>query len=258
MAECARDIGKDHGELAGLGHITVVIADDHALFREALRRLLDQRGGFRVIGEAANGADAVRLARELRPSVLLLDLHMPGTAGLEALQEISRLDPPVRTLIVTAEISDAEALDVPQFGARGIVLKHAATELLFKSIRMVVAGQYWVGRECVGDLIDRVRERHAPRPADAPPRAFGLTPRELDLVAALADGCSNLDIANQLEISAKTVKHHLTSIFTKVGVSNRVELALFAMQHGLAVGRQGPSAHPARTKTWIRPRGWRP
>jgi two-component system, NarL family, nitrate/nitrite response regulator NarL len=244
MAACSDGSGgpiraegaRSAGEIAGLGQITVVIADDHALFREALRRLLDERGGFTVIGEASNGADAIRLARELRPSVLLLDLHMPVMAGVQALQEISCLDPPVRTLIVAAEVSDTEALDVLQFGARGIVMKHASTELLFKSIRMVVAGQYWVGRECVGDLIDRVRTRGASSGAAAP-RAFNLTARELDLVAAIADGCTNLDIASQLKISAKTVKHHLTNIFNKVGVSNRLELALFAVQHRIPESR---------------------
>jgi two-component system, NarL family, nitrate/nitrite response regulator NarL len=215
--------------------ITVLIADDHALFREALRGLLDDHPDFQVVGDAGDGREAVRLARMLRPDVLLLDLHMPVMAGLEALEEISRLEPPVRTLIVASAASEEEVADALQSGARGIVMKNAAIELLFKSIRMVAAGQYWVGRECVGDLIHQIRQRQAGGEATAP--SYGLTPRELQLVAGVVSGCGNSEIAQQLQISAKTVKHHLTNIFNKLGVSNRLELALFALHHRIRVGR---------------------
>jgi two-component system nitrate/nitrite response regulator NarL len=217
--------------------ITVVVADDHALFREALRELLEDQDDLQVVGEAKDGREAIDLARTLRPSVLLLNLHMPVMGGLAALAELSRLQPAVNTLIVASSASDEEVVQALQRGARGVVMKQSATELLFKSIRMVVAGQYWVGRECVGGLIQMIQGRAASSPMDGRDASFGLTPRELELVAAVVDGCANNDIAAQLKISAKTVKHHLTKIYSKVGVSNRLELALFAIQHQFSEGR---------------------
>lgn len=213
--------------------ITIVIADDHPLFREALRTLLQSDPSLRVVGEASNGRDAIRLAQELHPDILLLDLRMPGTPGLSALRELSLLTPPVRTLLLTAEVADSDVLEALQLGARGIVLKQSATELLFKGIHTVMSGQYWVGRSCVADLIESMRER---LPGPGGPRvqpAFGLTPRQLEIVSAIVAGATNQDIAEQFSISAKTVKYHLTLIFDKLGVSNRIELALFAVQHRL-------------------------
>jgi two-component system, NarL family, nitrate/nitrite response regulator NarL len=213
--------------------ITVVVADDQALFREALREMLDGQPDFRVVGEAKDGREVVELARALRPSVVLLNLHMSVMGGHDALVALSQLQPAVHTLIVANQASEDEVVQALQLGARGIVMKQSSTALLFKSIRMVVAGQFWVERDCVAGLIQKMQQRGAAaRPDDrARDPFFGLTSRELELVAGVVDGCTNSDIASQLNISAKTVKHHLTKIFSKVGVSNRLELALFAVQH---------------------------
>ncbi len=213
--------------------ITVVIADDHPLFREALRKLLEADPGVRVLGEAGNGRDAIRLVHELKPEILLLDLVMPDTPGLTVLRELSEAGTPVKTLLLTEELGDLDVGHALQLGARGIVMKHTTTELLFKSIRSVVAGQYWVGRECVAGLVETIRERALP--AGAVPRqpTFGLTPRQLDIVSAIVSGSTNQDIAQQFKISSNTVKYHLTNMFEKLGVSNRIELARFAVQHRL-------------------------
>jgi two-component system, NarL family, nitrate/nitrite response regulator NarL len=209
--------------------ITVVVADAHALVREALRELLEHQGDFEVVGEAADGPTVVALARTLRPSVVLLDLRLARGAASDVLLELSQAAPDVRVMVVAADGSDEDVVEALHRGARGVVMKHGPAEQLFEGIRMVARGDYWVHRDRVGGLV-ALLQRGARRRPDREP-GFGFTVRELQLVAAVVDGCTNSDIAARLKISQKTVKHHLTKIFAKVGVSNRIELAMFAVQH---------------------------
>lgn len=214
--------------------IRILIADDHAIFRDGLRRLLEAEPGLRVIGEAADGEEAVQLARELKPDILLLDLAMPRTPGLEALRELGAAATPVRTLLLTAAIERPQILEALQLGARGVVMKESATQLLLKGIRAVMEGQYWVGQDSVSDLVATLRDLSPDTPDDHRKNKFRLTPRELEIVSAIVAGYNNRDIAQKFAISEQTVKHHLTNIFDKLGVSSRLELALFAVNHSLA------------------------
>jgi len=213
--------------------IRVVIADDHTIFRKGLRSVLEAETEFVVVGEAADGEQAVELCRVLQPHVLLLDLVMPGQSGMDALAELATSPTPVRTILLTAGIEKAEIVRALQLGAAGVVLKSAPTDLLFKSIRSVMAGQHWIGREAVSDLVQALREQMAVAEKKPASRRFGLTAREVEITSAVVSGLSNREIAGKLSLSEDTVKHHLTNIFDKMGASNRLELALFAVHHRL-------------------------
>lgn len=222
------------------GTISILIADDHPIFRHGLRTLLEAEPGFCVVGEAADGLEAVEKTGSLKPDILLLDLAMPRLPGLEALRRLAEQSAQVRIIVLTANIETPQIIEALQLGARGLVLKHAACELLMRCIRTVMAGQYWVAREEVASLVEALR-RFLPAAAQAGPRrSFGLTPRETEVVSAIVSGQTNREIAHTLDISEETVKRHLTNIFDKVGVSTRLELALFALDHGL-VDKSSPA-----------------
>ena len=214
--------------------IRLVIADDHPIFRDGLRRLLEAEPDLKVIGEARDGAEAVKLARQLKPDIMLLDLAMPKHPGLEALRELSNGGAnSVRVILLTAAAEKKEIVEALQLGARGIVLKDSATQLLLKAIHTVMAGEYWVGRESVSNLVQYLRTLVQASGEDAKQKKFGLTPRELEIVSAVVAGFANKEIAEYFKISEDTVKHHLSNIFDKLGVSTRLELALFAVNQSL-------------------------
>lgn len=214
------------------GRIRIVVADDHPIFREGLRRLLEAEPRFEVVGQARDGLEAVRHVESLRPDVLLLDLAMPGSGGVEALQEIAERRLPVKVVLLTAAIDTADSVRVLQLGARGVIMKECATHLLYKCLDTVTGGGYWVGHERVNDIVQHLRAGGGRAPAPA----TMLTKRELQIVSAILDGATNRDIGRQFNLSEQTVKNHLSHIFDKVGVSNRLELALYALHHKLVDG----------------------
>ncbi len=223
----------------GTQAIRILIADDHPIFRDGLTRLLESEPDFQVVGEAADGAEALELVQALKPDILLLDLAMHRVPGLEALKELANSPNPSRTILLTAAIEKEQIVESLQLGARGVVLKESATELLFKSIRAVMAGQYWVGRERVSELVEGLTRLMASS-GSVPSKNLGLTPRELEIVSTIVAGYTNREIAKKFSLSEQTVKHHLTNIFDKLGVSNRLELAMFAINHHL-VGDLDPT-----------------
>ena len=218
--------------------IRILIADDHGIFRDGLRRLLEAEPNLCVIGEAADGAEAVALVAQLRPDILLLDLAMPRVPGMEVLRELAAGKHPVRTILLTASVERPQILEALQFGARGVVFKESATQVLLKSITAVMSGSYWVGSESVPDLKELVLDSAAP---ELPSGSYGLTRREMQMVAAIVEGSSNREIAQKFSVREDTVKHHLTSIFSKLEVSTRLELALFAIEHRLVNTRSAPT-----------------
>ncbi len=157
---------------------------------------------------------------------------MPRVPGMDAMRELSNNGDKVNTkiIVLTAAVERMEIVQALQLGARGVVMKEAATQLLMKAIRTVMSGQYWIGREAVGDIVEFMRTNPS---GEKPQRNFGLTKREMDILTTIVAGLSNKEIARKFSLSEDTVKHHLTNIFDKVGVASRLELALFAINNRL-------------------------
>lgn len=212
--------------------IRILIADDHAIFRDGLRRLLESEPEFEVVGEAADGKEALDMVQQVHPDILLLDLAMPRMPGLETLRELAPQRNGTRVILLTAAIENRQMVEALQIGARGVVMKEAATQILLKAIRTVMAGQFWIGREPTADVVQYLKT-HAAMQQPSKAKSYGLTRREIEILSTIVSGLSNKEIAQKFSLSEDTVKHHLTNIFDKLGVSSRLELALFAINNRL-------------------------
>jgi two-component system, NarL family, nitrate/nitrite response regulator NarL len=210
--------------------IHILIADDHTIFREGLKNLISSQPDFKVVGEACDGSEVLKLVSKVQPEVLLLDFLMPNTNGMQVLQLLEESRSKVLTIMLSGAIEGEDISRAFELGARGLVLKDSGTPLLFKSIRTVVAGQYWIGRQGVSNLVQALKQYRS-LAKKATPKNYGLTPREMEVVKVVVSGFSNKEIAGQFSISEQTVKHHITSIFDKLGVYNRLELTLFVFHH---------------------------
>ena len=207
--------------------ITVVIADDHAVVRSGLRLLLDAESDFAVVGEAGDVGEARRQVAAHRPDVLVLDLQMPGEPTLPAIATLAEESPATRVVMLTMFNEPVFAREALRAGAAGFVLKHAADVDLVKAVRTAAAGGRYVQPELAGDLLD----------ADEPNGDGRLTPREQEVLELLAMGHTNSQVAERLCISVRTVETHRANIQHKLGVSNRSDLVLYALENGL-IGRQ--------------------
>jgi two-component system nitrate/nitrite response regulator NarL len=209
--------------------IRIVVADAHPLFTLGVRALVADHPALEVIGEATDGEKTLEIVGSTRPDVLLLDAGLERIGGLEVLNRLQAMKLPTRPVLVAPAIDSTELRTALIRGARGVLLKHVAGELLIKCVRQVVKGEYWIGRDSVADLVDALR-----RSAKAEEPASTLSQRERDIVSAVLKGASNKDIAWQLGLGEQTVKNHLRRIFAKLQVANRVELAVLAMANQMA------------------------
>ena len=198
----------------------IVIADDHAVVREGLKAILSFEGDFTVVGEAANGQDAVRCAKELLPDVIVMDLMMPQLNGADATAQIVKCAPSVKVLILTTYGSANDISRALDAGATGALMKTVTNKELADSIRKVAAGEKVVAQEIIKSI-----SINQPVP--------DLTARQMEILHSVARGLTNEDIAKQLGISANAIKHHLSAIFAKIGAANRAEATNIALQKHL-------------------------
>ena len=227
--------------------IRIVVADDHPIFRDGLCKLLALEEDFEVVAQASDGRQVLEILQQLEPDILLLDLKMPGLDGLATLQRLQAARNKTRVIVLTASDDKNEFVQAMKLGTSGIVLKQTATELLIKSIRKVHAGEIWLDSHTTAAVIrqfvaadEQQQQPTAPPPAQAPPRDRERSPlsqREREIVALVAQGFKNKEMAEKMFISEQTVKNHLHNIFDKLGVSDRLELALYAIHNNLHTGR---------------------
>jgi len=221
--------------------IGIVVADDHEVVRAGFAALLDSQPDFTVLGTAADGAQAVRVCREVRPDVVLMDVRMPGTDGIEATRELAADDQAApRVLILTTFDLDQYVFDALRAGASGFLLKDVTAERLFDAVRVVAAGEALLAPAVTRRLISEFAK--TPRPAEAPGTSApvasalsALTPRETEVLRLVAAGLSNTEIAGQLVVTEETVKTHVSRMLAKLGLRDRTQAVVTAYESGLVV-----------------------
>jgi NarL family two-component system response regulator LiaR len=212
-----------------LENIRVLIADDHTVVRKGLKALLSAgKYGVEVIGEARNGEEAVQLAEQLEPDVILMDLVMPGKSGMQAIMEIRQMQPNARILVLTSFADDENVTQAIRSGAYGFLLKDTSPDELVQTIHSVYADKLTLPQELTHLLLGGKSEQEEPDLAQV-----DLTPRELDVLGCIARGMSNKQVAQTLSISTTTVRSHVSSMMRKLDMENRTQLAIYAREHDL-------------------------
>ncbi|MFY9329157.1 MAG: response regulator transcription factor [Georgfuchsia sp.] len=212
--------------------IRVLLVDDHTLFRSGIKALLQRHGAFEVVGEAGDGLEGVKRAKSLKPDVVLLDLHMPGISGHEAVQLIIEEVPETHVVMLTVSEDADDLLDALRAGAQGYLLKNIDADFLVDAIRRAAEGEAVMSAQMTAKLMHSVRDTKTPVPATADHDR--LTPREREIIVFLVSGASNKEIARDLDLAESTVKIHIQGILKKLGLTSRVQAAVYAVEHGLA------------------------
>jgi two-component system nitrate/nitrite response regulator NarL len=218
----------DNGQPRAL--VRIVIANNHSILRAGLRSLIEGEPDFRIVGEADCTKDTVAIVAQRKPDLALLDAAISESSGLDALEQL-RGFPASRVILLTTSVEPTFFVRALQLGARGVVLRDTAAPLLFKCIRVVMGGEYWIPRGVIPSLLQLLLR--LPLAEGARPLRIGLTDRERNILELVVAGHTNREISQKLTVTSDTVKHHLTSIFDKTGASNRLELALFALHRQL-------------------------
>jgi len=211
----------------------ILISDRHPVFRDSLNILLETEPSFRIVGKAGDKKETLHQVERLKPDILLLDFSLVKTDGAKVAKELSLLGSRVHTIVLSDDIETHQIPLVFEQGARGLIMKDADTRMLVEGIRSVQAGNYWVGEKSMKTPYRGDKALKKPPAPRGNSRKYNLTPREMEVIKAIVTGMKTKEIARKLSISEQTVKHHITNIFDKVGVYNRLELTLFAFHHKL-------------------------
>ncbi len=210
--------------------LRVLLVDDHDLFRTGLRNLLEEQG-VQVVGEAAGGADALRIVREIAPDVVVMDLNMPGVSGVEATREITAIAPLTRVVVLTISDQDDDVMDAIIAGACGYLVKDSSIEELMRGINAAAVGESLISPPIASKVLQRMRAVTLDQGAET--IRAELSERELDVLRLIANGKDNSEIAEALHISPKTVKNHISNILMKLQIDNRIQAAVYAVRSGI-------------------------
>jgi len=213
--------------------IRILIVDDHTLLRSGIKLALQRHEGFEVVGEAGDGLEGIKRAKQLKPDVVLLDLHMPGTGGLEALRVLVEDVPETQVVMLTVSEDAEDLLETLRAGARGYLLKNIDTEFLLESIRRAAHGESVMSPQMAHKLADSLRAPPKESAAVVDVNPGKLSPREREIIVMLAHGASNKEIARVLGLSESTIKIHVQGILRKLNIAKRVQAAVYAVAHGL-------------------------
>jgi DNA-binding NarL/FixJ family response regulator len=227
----SRTTAEERPPQKALDDVRVIVVDDHDLFRTGLKNLLEEQG-VNVVGEAPNGQTAIRLASDLAPDVVVMDLNMPGLTGVETTRQLAGIAPLTRVVVLTISADDDDVMNAVMAGACGYLLKDSSIQDLIAGIRAAAAGESLISPQIASKVLQRLRAQSSNEDAAATIRAE-LSDREIEVLKLIANGKDNAQIARELYISPKTVKNHISNILMKLQIDNRIQAAVYAVRSGI-------------------------